>query len=97
MEHKFPLGQVVMTRGLMNTLLEEYPGESAETILAPFIRRRQSGDWGELDPEDVEANNRALKAGTRLLSAYTTSTGVKFWIITEWDRSYTTALLPSDY
>jgi len=33
----------------------------------------------------------------RILSAYSTSDGTKVWIITEWDRSYTTVLLPKDY
>lgn len=55
------------------------------------------GDWGELDAEDRAANDRALKDGTRLLSAYHTKAGTKFWIITEADRSSTTALLPSEY
>jgi hypothetical protein len=32
-----------------------------------------------------------------LLSAYHTSTGLKFWILTEADRSSTTVLLPEDY
>jgi hypothetical protein len=33
----------------------------------------------------------------RLLSAYHDENGVKFWIITEADRSATTVLLPEDY
>jgi len=32
-----------------------------------------------------------------LLSAYRTLRGEKLWIITEWDRSVTTLLLPEDY
>jgi hypothetical protein len=31
------------------------------------------------------------------MSAYTDRNGVKFWIITEHDRSVTTVLLPDDY
>jgi hypothetical protein len=33
----------------------------------------------------------------RLLSAYTTEDGVRFWIITEADGSVTTVLLPEEY
>jgi hypothetical protein len=33
----------------------------------------------------------------RLLSAYHSQTGVKFWVITEADHSSTTVLLPSEY
>ena len=40
---------------------------------------------------------KRLEEGHRLLSAYTAANGVKFWIITEWDRSATTILLPDDY
>ncbi len=56
-----------------------------------------SGDWGEVCVEDWDANELALQNGTRLLSTYTSTAGIKFWIITEWDRSITTILLPEDY
>ncbi len=61
------------------------------------IARHLQGDWGELDDEDKQANDEALKAGSRLLSAYRTKSGTKFWIITEADRSATTVLLPNEY
>ena len=41
-----------------------------------------------------QRNQHSLRLGMRLLSAYTASNGVKFWIITEADRSVTTVLLP---
>jgi len=61
------------------------------------IDRHIVGDWGDLEAEDHIANDKAILAGDRVLSAYTSSTGVRFWLITESDRSVTTALLPSDY
>lgn len=85
----FPLGQLLMTPGVQASVP---PSE-----LAQALRRHARGDWGELDDEDRAANDRALKEGTRLLSAYRTKAGEKFWIITEADRSSTTALLPSEY
>jgi uncharacterized protein YbcC (UPF0753/DUF2309 family) len=60
------------------------------------IRRHEAADWGEVPPEDRLANDRALIEGTRILSA-NPSKEVKFWIITEADRSVTTVLLPEDY
>ena len=48
-------------------------------------------------PSDWQLNEDALKHGDRLLSVYHTHDDVKFWIITESDRSATTVLLPSDY
>jgi hypothetical protein len=59
--------------------------------------RHARGDWGDLSSEDKLANKRALEEGTRLLSAYHLKTGQKIWIITEWDRSATTVLLPEEY
>ena len=59
--------------------------------------RHEHGDWGTLEAQDWETNQLALKNGDRLLSAYESTDGVKFWIITEADRSSTTVLLPEDY
>ena len=38
-----------------------------------------------------------MREGYRLLSAYRDRNDIKFWIITEADRSVTTVLLPEDY
>jgi hypothetical protein len=61
------------------------------------LRRHATGDWGELDAEDQLANENALLRGDRLFSVYHSATRVKFYVITEWDRSVTTVLLPEDY
>lgn len=86
---KFALGEVVATAQAMATLT------GADMQLA--LQRHVSGDWGRVGKEDREANEQSLLNSTRLLSIYQSSTGVKFWIITEADRSATTVLLPSDY
>lgn len=44
----------------------------------------------------LKMRERALKTGERLFSAYDTPAG-RVWIITEWDRSSTCVLLPSEY
>ena len=59
--------------------------------------RRAEGDWGDVCKEDWAENDEALKHERRLLSSYRTKHGVRFWIITEWDRSVTTILLPLEY
>lgn len=86
---KFPLGQVYATRGIINSISRQ---EMTDALI-----RHSSGDWGDLDPEDKQANDDALEYGGRLFSAYTSSDGIRFWIITEADRSYTTVLLPDEY
>jgi hypothetical protein len=85
---KVPLGRIVATHHALEVL-------AFEDILSG-IRRHEAGDWGEVPPEDRQANDRALMEGTRILSAYP-SKGRRFWIITEADRSVTTVLLPEDY
>jgi len=87
----FSLGQIVATPGALKAL------ESHGVQASDLLRRHQSGDWGGLPPEDVKANQEALKHGARLLSSYPLGGGAKLWIITEADRAVTTLLLPSEY
>ena len=87
----FELGQVVATPGALRALQE------AEQSPTAFLDRHVTGDWGELGDADKQANERALREDLRILSAYTTSAGVKLWVITEADRSATTLLLPNEY
>lgn len=86
---KFSLGQIVATAQAMAALTRE------DIQLA--LQRHVEGDWGDVEKEDGEDNEQALLDGSRLLSVYESLAGVKFWIITEADRSVTTVLLPSDY
>lgn len=88
---RFSLGRIVATRGALRAL--ERAGQSP----AEFLDRHVNGDWGELDDEDKQENEFSVERGFRILSAYTTNTGDKIWIITEADRSVTTFLLPSEY
>jgi len=86
---KFMLGQVVATPGALEVLSREE--------IAKALSRHVSGDWGDLCKEDKGENELALKEGFRLLSAYKSGKGKKFWVITEADRSVTTVLLPEEY
>ena len=62
-----------------------------------FLGRYLGGDWGECGTEDWKSNDEAIEIGERVLAVYSTAKGVKFWIITERDRSVTTFLLPDEY
>jgi hypothetical protein len=86
---KFPLGQTVITRNAENTL------HPADIPIA--LGRHAAGDWGEVCDDDRRENELSLTQGFRLLSVYHDRNRVKFWIITEADRSATTVLLPEDY
>jgi hypothetical protein len=61
------------------------------------LARHSQCDWGDVSAEDETANSKAIDDGSRILSVYHDRKGVKFWIITEADRSTTTVLLPDDY
>ena len=87
----FSMGQVVATPGALLAL------EAAGQNPAEFLDRHVTGDWGLLDEHDRKENELALRRGLRLLSAYQTREGVRIWVITEWDRSVTTLLLPEEY
>ena len=88
-EAKFSLGRTVITRNAFDTL-------DAFSIYYA-LARHASGDWGDVCDEDKQSNEDALKHGSRLFSVYHDKNGIKFWIITEADRSVTTILLPEDY
>jgi hypothetical protein len=85
----FPMGQLVATPGALEAL--------NHADIQTALRRHLTGDWGDLGAEDKRSNDEALRLGDRLFSAYQGANGTKFWIITEWDRSLTTVLLPSEY
>jgi hypothetical protein len=89
----FELGEVVLTCGARDTIVR------LNIEPAILITRHVTGDWGNIPPEDQNANKRAVKNGDdRVFSEYLLPPdNTKVWIITEWDRSYTTILLPSEY
>lgn len=65
-------------------------------LIAACLNRHAKGDWGDVCDEDKKANDFALDNKERILSSYTLD-DTKIWIITEWDRSVTTVLFPSEY
>jgi hypothetical protein len=91
---KFSLGRIVATPGALQAL--HAAGQSADEFLA----RHATGDWGELDDEDRQANEEALIDGSRILSAYETRKGERIWVITEAVNDvglrYSTCLLTPD-
>lgn len=84
-----PLGMTVMTRGVAESI--------SPAAMQLALYRHSHCDWGDVCDADWKSNNKALKNGTRLLSAYKDDEGTSFWVITEADRSSTTILFPSEY
>src|SRR6266446_4312261 len=88
---KFPLGQLVSTPGALQVM-----GRAGQSPVV-FLERHRCGDWGCVCPADARLNDEALREGGRLLSSYRTLKGEVLWVITEFDRSVTTLLLPDEY
>jgi hypothetical protein len=83
------LGQVVLTCGV-DAMGFEY------SELLHLLSRHVNGDWGAVCEEDAQTNDDAVEHGDRVMSVYIHK-GVRLWVITEWDRSVTTILLPQEY
>jgi hypothetical protein len=82
---KFSPGKIVISPAALRLL-------SAEDIQGA-IQAHVCGEWGDLGREDREENDRAVALGRRLLSVYHTPEGIKFWVITEADRTVTNIFL----
>ncbi len=86
----FELGAVTATPAAIEVLA------SNEVDFVTLIRRHARGDFGNVCPDDAEANREAIENGSRILSSYPVG-NQDVWVITEADRSVTTIQLPSDY
>ena len=64
---RVPLGHLVATRAVDRQLMGHAAGRE---FVMSCLRRHQSGDWGDLDRHDAEANDLALVTGARVLSSY---------------------------
>lgn len=95
---KFGVGIVVLSSGVNHTL--NSTEEGTRFVLAS-LARHSSGDWGDLDPEDVLSNveaasDEAIAGGLRVFSVYNVPEELRsedhpndrIWIITSlqgWD------------
>ena len=86
----FDLGSVVATPAAIAHL------ERNQRSPIELVTRHLRGDWGDLEESDKVLNDQAINTQERILSAYFVD-GLKLYVITEWDRSYTTLMLASEY
>ena len=89
MQTRLELGQLLITPAAHEAL--------SPTDVRAALDRHARGDWGDVTGDDGEANDEALENEGRLFSVYHNLAGLKFWVITESDRSATTVMLPDDY
>lgn len=86
--NKFNLGKVVATPGALKKF--------GVLFVANCIKRHAFGDWGDVDTETRYKNDHANEGTDSIFSIYNCRYGT-LWVITEWNRSATTALLPEEY
>lgn len=96
----FDLGQLVATQEVA-----EFIGDDKEfaRFVWESLNRYTHGDWGVLEEPDIELNEDAIREGGRILASYPIPEEIdidwedRIWIITEWGRSYTTIMFPTEY
>ena len=94
---KFRIGKIVATPGAIEAL------KNSNQLPDSFLEKHKHGAWGEICEEDADLNDQAIAhegnsdKQMRVMSVYKTLKNETIWIITEWDRSATTILLPSEY
>lgn len=92
---KFKLGQTVMTVGISERMQKD--NRFTDFVFAS-LRRYCDEYWGDVCEEDRTLNDWASKHDERVHAAYVyPETKERILIITEWDRSVTTILFPSEY
>lgn len=91
----FNLGMTVITNNISNKMIEDL---DFRTFVIDSLEKYKNQDWGDTCEEDKRSNDYAVKHDERILAVYIyPKTEEKIWIITEWDRSATTILFPSEY
>lgn len=91
---KFNIGELVQTRAIAE---EVENNEQFKNEIIDCYKRYINCDWGDTHEEDKPLNDRAVADGNdRIVAKYKTSLGDIF-IITEYDRSYTTIMFASEY
>lgn len=92
---KFKSGPLYLTAGVNNLVADD---KEFSKFVLNSLSKHFNGDWGDLCEEDKKLNDDAVKNNNdRIFSAYNYNDDTRIYIITEWDRSATTVLFPSEY
>jgi hypothetical protein len=94
-DYMLNIGNIYITPGALDL------ADGDRNMYLPYLKRHMRGDWGDVPPEDKEANDHEVKAaaGGGMLSSYRMN-GEKFWIDTVGfgtEHVYTVVMLPSEY
>jgi len=91
---KFAVGRILQTKAVYETGKEN--ATFYRQVMESLAKYMQC-DWGDSGIDDSARNDRAVKKkDDRIVASYETTEG-KLFIITEWDRSYTTVMFAEEY
>ncbi|MFZ1514286.1 MAG: hypothetical protein WAT21_02745 [Saprospiraceae bacterium] len=93
------LGKILFTAPIADAVSNS---NDFSAFVCQSIEKHLACNWRNCDSADSHQNDLAFESGCRILSVYKfiaspTDSELKIWIITEWDRSVTTVLYPSDF
>lgn len=93
-ESTFQLGRPSASEGVADRAAQD---AKFATFCYQCLRRHADGDWGCISMADTTRNERAIREGSRVLSAYRRRGCPEIWIVTEADRSATRIMFPMEY
>jgi hypothetical protein len=64
--------------------------------LSTALTRHSQCDWGEVNDDRRKMNRTALRYGGSVVSTFLASDGTKFRVITDWNQSTTSVILPDE-
>lgn len=92
--NSFELGRIYQTKRIDESRKEN---TQFDKDVKNSFQRYCRADFSDMCQEDIDLNKSAIANGDgRIFGAYNTSLG-KIYIITEYDRSYTTILFANEY
>ena len=92
---RFKSGQIVATIGVHTKMQDD---EEFLKFVRTSLERYLNCDWGDISDADKKYNDYSVENEERILAMYKRpGADDSIYIITEWDRSATTILFPSEY
>lgn len=87
------INKLYMTRSINDNIAEN---SDFSKFICDSIGKYNEQNWGEVSQEDRELNDIAVNSENRIIAKYSYRERSIF-IITEWDKKYTTILFVEEY
>jgi len=91
---RFDYGELSMTEGIMN---RGEPDREFTLFIGKSIHNHVTGDWGDLAPDCIEANQIAIKLKKGLATSYYEYEKFGIFIVTDFDIDKTTVMTSEEH